>query len=337
MNTVRIALIGYGNVGRAFARMLERRRDHIRGVYDVEPVITAIATGRHGGVVDPEGIDVSSLGDDRFDKGLDADAIIASGAYDVMVELTPINIMTGQPATDHIRTALGMGKHVITANKGPVAWAYHELRDMADEQGVAFLHEACVMDGAPVFNMARETLMGCRIVEVKGILNATTNFILSHMERGMSFEDALEEGRRQGFVEADPSMDLDGWDAAAKLTALMNVLMDARITPLDIRRTGIGGITREDLDAAAAEGKRIKLLCHGWFDEDGNPVGVVEPTLVDAGDIACLMDSTMSYVTVNTDLTGEMTMIEHAFEPEIDHTAYGVLSDFLRILTTYYE
>ena len=331
MDRTRIALIGYGNVGKAFARMLERRREYIIEQFGTYPVITAICTGTRGGLIRPDGIDVPGLKDEWFVKELDAFNVIGSGEYDIMIELTRINIMTGQPATDHIRNALKLGKHVITANKGPVAWHYRELRDLAKEKGVMFMHEATVMDGAPVYNLVKETLMGCKITEIKGILNATTNFVLTEMEKGISYEDAIEEGRRQGFVEADPSMDLDGWDASAKLTALMNVLMDVEITPLDIRRTGIGNITKKDIDDAAAQGKKIKLLCHGWMEEDG-PVGVVEPTLVDRNDMAAIMDATMSYVTINTDLTGEMTMVEHAFEPEIDHTAYGVLSDLLRIL-----
>jgi homoserine dehydrogenase len=192
-----------------------------------------------------------------FDKSVDALSIIRGGQYDVMVELTPINIMTGQPATDHVRRALDLGKHVITANKGPVAWHYRELRDLAKEKGVLFLHEATVMDGTPVYNLAKETLMGCEITEVSGIFNATTNFILTEMEKGVSFDDAVEEGRRQGFVEADASMDIDGWDAAAKLTALMNVLMDVEITPDQIRRTGIGGVTKEDIDAGEQLGGKF--------------------------------------------------------------------------------
>lgn len=332
MEKIRIALIGYGNVGQAFARMLERKKEFIEERFGKTPVISAIVTGRRGGLICPDGVDTSSITDDMFNKSLDALSVIKTGEYDIMAELTPINIMTGQPATDHIRCALELGKHVITANKGPIAWHYRELRDLAQAKGVQFCHEATVMDGAPVYNLVKENLMGCKITEVKGILNATTNFILTEMEKGVSYEDAIEEGRRQGFVEADPSMDLDGWDASAKLTALMNVLMDVEITPMDIRRTGIGGITKEQIDSAAAEGKKIKLLCHGWMEE-GRPIGVVEPTLVDENDMAAIMDATMSYVTINTDLTGEMTMVEHAFEPEIDHTAYGVLSDFLRILT----
>ena len=332
MEKIRIVLIGYGNVGQAFVRMLERKKEYIEERFGKTPVISAIVTGRRGGLICPEGVDTSSITDDMFNKSLDALSVIKTGEYDIMAELTPINIMTGQPATDHIRCALELGKHVITANKGPIAWHYRELRDLAQAKGVQFCHEATVMDGAPVYNLVKENLMGCKITEVKGILNATTNFILTEMEKGVSYEDAIEEGRRQGFVEADPSMDLDGWDASAKLTALMNVLMDVEITPMDIRRTGIGGITKEQIDSAAAEGKKIKLLCHGWMEE-GRPIGVVEPTLVDENDMAAIMDATMSYVTINTDLTGEMTMVEHAFEPEIDHTAYGVLSDFLRILT----
>ncbi len=331
MNKFRIALIGYGNVGKAFAAMLTRKKDYIEETFDLTPVITSICTRSRGGLICPEGIDPAKLTDEMFDEALDAMAVIKAGEYDVMAELTPINIMTGQPATDHIRTALLLKKHVITANKGPIAWAYRQLRDLAKEQGVQLRYEATVMDGTPVYNLTRETLMGCRITEVSGIFNATTNFILTRMERGVSFDDAVEEGRRQGFVEADPSMDMDGWDAAAKLTALMNVLMDVEITPDQIRRTGIGGITKADIDEAARQGKRIKLICRGRM-VDGVPVGTVEPTLVDRESLPAIMDATSSYVTIDTDLMGATTVIEEPFEPEIDHTAYGVLSDLLRIL-----
>ena len=332
MDKIRLALIGYGNVGQAFAEMLLRKEEYIKETFQTEPVITAICTRRRGGALNPDGIDTRNLTDDMFDKSVDALSVIRGGQYDVMVELTPINIMTGQPATDHVREAISLGKHVITANKGPVAWAYRELRDLAQKQGVCFCHEATVMDGVPVYNLAKETLMGCQITEISGILNATTNFILTMMENGYGFDEAVAEGRRQGFVEADASMDIDGWDAAAKLTALMNVLMNVHITPMDIDRTGIGDVTKADIDAAAKQGKRIKLLCHGRM-EDGVPVGTVKPTLVDSNELAATMDATASYVTITTDLMGGVTVIEEPFEPEIDHTAYGVLSDLLRILT----
>lgn len=335
MRTIRIALIGYGNVGRAFAEMLLRKEEYIADEFDAKAVITAICTATRGGCIRPDGIDTRTLTDGMFNRELDTFAVIGSGEYDVMIELTPINIMTGQPATDHIRRALELGKHVITANKGPIAWHYRELRDLAKARGVGFCHEATVMDGTPVYNLTKEALKGCRITEVSGIFNATTNFILTEMEKGVSFEDAVEEGRRQGFVEADASMDIDGWDAAAKLTALMNVLMDVEITPLEIDRTGIGDVTKADIDEAKAQGKRIKLLCRGTV-EKGRPVGIVAPTLVDEHTLPAIMDATSSYVTIDTDLMGATTVIEELFEPEIDHTAYGVLSDLLRILTDYY-
>ena len=331
MDIIRIALIGYGNVGKAFTAMLEKRTDYIANQYDTEIVITAICTGRRGGILRPEGMDLAALTDDMFDKSTDAMKIIRSGEYDIMIELTPLNIMTGQPATDHIRTALLLGKHAITANKGPIAWAYRELQDLAQQEGVQFRHEATVMDGTPVYNFTFDTLPGCQITGVRGIFNATTNFILTQMEKGFSFEDAVNEGRRQGFVEIDPSMDIEGWDAAAKLTALMNVLMDVKITPLEIDRTGIAEITRSDLDAANAQGKRIRLLCCGRI-ENGVPVGTVKPTLVDQDSLPGIMDATASYVTITTDLMGDVTVIEDPYEPEIDQTAYGVLSDLLRIL-----
>ncbi len=333
MKTCKLALIGCGNVGKGFIDMLARRQEYIREKYDTEVLITAVCTRRLGGCADPAGIDMKSAGTGGFDRLMGAMEIIDHADYDVCVELTPLNIRTGQPAIDHIRHALLRGKHVITANKGPIAWAYRELADLAEEQGVLFLHEATLMDGVPVYNLAKETLMGCEITAVSGIFNATTNFVLSEMEAGRTFEEAIESGREQGFVEADPSMDIDGWDDAAKLTALMNVVMDARITPKDIDCTGIGDLSAEEIIAAAEEDKHYKLLCRGVRDmETGAVTGVVAPELVDSFSIYSKMEGTTSCVTFTTDLMGDVTMVEHPYEPEIDHTAYGVLSDLLRLL-----
>lgn len=331
MKTVKMALIGYGNVGQGFARMLKRREDYIKDTYDCEVKITAICTRSKGALIDPNGIDTDNINDADFNKEMTSMQVIDEADYDLMAELTPINIKTGQPAIDHIRHALSRGKYVTTANKGPIAWAYRELRDLAKENNVALFYEPTVMDGIPVYDFARETLKGCKITEIKGILNATTNFVLEKMANGVSFEDAVKDGQRQGFVEADPSMDLEGWDAAAKLTALMNVVMDAHITPDQIKRQGISHITKKDIDEAKADHKKIKLLCHGWI-ENGQPVGTVSPQLVDEGSLIASIDGTMSSVTMNTDLMGEVSVIEHAYEPEIDHTAYGVLVDLFFIL-----
>ncbi|MGC2873153.1 homoserine dehydrogenase [Ihubacter sp. mB4P-1] len=332
MKKIKLAMIGYGNVGKAFGKMLKTRKQYIAETYDIEPVITAICTRRKGALLDSDGIDTDLLEDRVFDKNVSSMEVIEQADYDVMIELTPINIMTGQPAISHVRSALERKKHVITANKGTIAWAYRELKNLAAENHVIFCHEATVMDGVPVFNLAKETLKACKITEVKGILNATTNYVLDQMEKGVSYEDAIKEGQRRGFVEADPSMDLEGWDAAAKLTALMNVLMDVKITPPDIKRTGISEITKEQLLEAAKHGQKIKLVCHGWL-KDGKPVGTVQPQAVNGDDLLASINGTAAAVTVNTDLMGEVSIIEHVYEPEIDQTAYGVLSDLLRILT----
>ena len=333
MKTCKLALIGCGNVGKGFIDMLARRKDYIREKYDTEVLITAVCTRRLGGYTDPDGFDLETVGPDRFDRLMGSMEIIDNADYDIMVELTPLNIKTGQPAIDHVRHALARGKHVITANKGPIAWSFRDLADYAKEQGAIFLYEATLMDGVPVYNLVRETLQGCVITAVSGIFNATTNFVLSEMEAGRTFEEAIASGREQGFVEADPSMDIDGWDPAAKLTALMNVVMDAGICPKDIDCTGIGDLSAEDIIAAAEEGKHYKLLCRGKLDpETGKVSGVVAPELVDDSSIYSKMEGTCSCVTFTTDLMGDVTMVEHPYEPEIDHTAYGVLSDLLRIL-----
>ena len=331
MNTVKLALIGYGNVGKAFAEMLERRREDIEKQYGKRIIISAISTRRRGSLIKPDGIAAAAMKDEDFLEGIDSFSVVNEADYDILVELTPVNIMTGQPATDHIRQALSRGKHVITANKGPVAWFCQELKELAEKNHVCFFHEAAVMDGSPVFNLYRENLKLCKITEVKGILNATTNYILAEMENGVTFEDAVAEGQKRGFVEADPSMDLEGWDAAAKLTALMNILMGVKITPKEIERTGIGHITEADLKAAKEKGNRIKLICRGKI-ADGKPVGKVGPELVSSENLFAAINGTAAMVTLTTDLMGEVSIIEHVYQPEIDQTAYGVLIDLLNIL-----
>ena len=337
MKTIRLALLGFGNAGEAFARLLMEKQEELTSTLDTRVLVSAIATHRKGTLLaeGPEGLNLAELLQEleetgRFsrDEGKTALQVAEEADYDILVELTPLDIFSGEPAISHIKAGLNRGKHVITANKGPVAWAYRELKDLAARKGVDFLCETTVMDGTPVFNLVRETLPFCRVTEISGILNTTTNFILEEMEAGQSFEEALEEGRRRGFVEADPSADLEGWDAAAKVTALMNVLMDAGITPLQIDRKGIGGITAEMLKEAAARGKSIKLLCRGWM-EDGIPYGKVGPEEVDRKSLMAVIDGTSSVVSIQTDLMGKLSVLEH--NPEIEQTAFGIFTDLIAI------
>lgn len=340
MKTLKVAMLGFGNAGSAAAEMLRDKHEEIKAKYDCDVKVTAIVTGRRGSIVDPEGIDLEKVctagasGEFPKDiKGLgnvDAMTVVNEADYDVVCEMTPLNIFTGEPAISHIKGAFARGKHVITANKGPIAWAFDELEKLAKESGSMFFYETVVMDGTPVFNLTEHTLKMCKVTEVSGILNSTTNYILEELAKGRDYDSIMESGRRLGFVEADPAMDIEGYDAAAKVTALLNVLMKAGITPDMVDRTGIENITAEDIKAAAARGKVIKLLCSGSLDEEGKVKAFVKPVEVEMNDMLASIDSTTSVVSITTDLMGKVSVIEHA--PGIVQTAYGVFGDIIRVV-----
>ena len=340
MENLKLALLGFGNAGQAFCRLLLEKQDKIRDTYKTDVTVTAIATASKGNIYDPEGIDLEAALEDVSTEGrfserhrltqLSTMELARQADYDVLVEMTPLNIFTGQPAADHIKTAFLRKKHAITANKGPVAWFFRELAEMAREAGVCFFYETTVMDGTPVFNLVENTLKMAKVTEVSGILNSTTNFILEELALGADYDDIMERGRNLGFIEADPAMDIEGYDAAAKITALLNVLMDARITPDQVKRKGIEDITVNDIKDAASRGKVIKLLCRGVRKDDGSVEATVGPAEVSKDDILAGINSTTSIVSITTDLMKKVSIIEH--EPEIEQTAYGVFGDLLRVL-----
>lgn len=340
MRELKVAMLGFGNAGRAFAELLLDKKEAIGKEYCCDVKVVAIATGSRGSLVNEAGIDLSKACKDMETLSrFDADGIDCSGMgsmeiadtvnYDVLIELTPLAIFSGQPAIDHIKSAFHRGKHVITANKGPIAWAFQELNELARARGVRFYYETTVMDGTPVFNLVDETLRLCRVTEVTGILNSTTNFILEELAKGKDYDTVILEGKKRGFVEADPSMDVEGWDAAAKITALLNVLMGAGITPDQIDRKGIGDITIEQLRDAEARGKVIKLLCRGTI-ENGKVVGRVAPVEIDKNSLSAAITGTSSVVSITTDLMGTVSVVEH--DPEIGQTGYGILSDLIRVI-----
>lgn len=340
MKQCKILLLGYGVAGKAFARILQQTKEKIQADKGIKPVVVGITTGSRGSLYCAEGIDLAEATrqleeEGRFDPAgpcfTTADSMTAAAQwdYDVLMELTPLNIFTGEPATTHIKTALNRGKHAVSANKGPLAWHYKELRDMAKEKGCCFFFETTVMAGTPTFDMADHCLQYCTIDKIHGILNATTNFILKEMGKGVPYDEIMKAGREQGFLEADPSMDTEGWDAAAKLTVLMNVLMDAGVTPDKIDRTGITGVTMEDIEAAKSRGKVIKLLCKGEKAADGTITASVKPTEIPADDVFAGEDL-VAVVSLNTDLMGKLTMIQYGLETT--QTGYGVFIDLCRVL-----
>ncbi|MGN0702000.1 MAG: hypothetical protein ACI4KL_02345 [Lentihominibacter sp.] len=339
MKQLKLALMGFGNVGQAFGEMLLDKHEEIEEKYGRDVIVTVIATASKGNIYCREGIDLRKVLEDvketgGFDAGmvteLDHSTLISEADYDCLMELSPLNIETGQPATDHLMGAMNRGKHGITANKGPVARYFRELRDMAEENGVGFFYETVVMDGTPVFNLVEHTLKMAKVTEVTGILNSTTNFILEELEKGCKMDDIMARGRAMGFIEADPAMDIEGYDAAGKITALLNVLMDAGITPDQVERMGIEDITVEDIADAKARGNVIKLLCRGTRDEKGNVIATVRPEEIPRTHMLASVNSTTSVVSITTDLMKTVSIVEH--EPEIMQTAYGVFSDMLRVI-----
>ena len=340
-----LAYAGFGNVARALARLLERKRGVLEDQYDITFAVTGIATGRHGFAANPDGLDVErALGSVESGGSIDplstaqvedTLAVIRASGADVLFENTPVNNLTGQPAIDHARAALDLGMHVCTANKGTVVHGYRELTALAKAKGRRFLFEATVLGGAPVFSVFREALPAAELASFQGILNSTTNIILSRMERGETFDQAVAFCQSIGVAEADPANDVDGWDAAIKVAALVTVLMDIPLKPQEVDRTGIRGITPEMIAQARAEGRRYKLVCEA--SRDGGAVTArVAPQLVSPSSPLFGMQDSTSGVTFRTDVLGDYSIIESEREGLVAGpipTAYGLLADFINAVT----
>lgn len=336
---IRIALVGFGNVGRRFV-------EHLRGPYvpalqaaGARVRVTGIATARHGLAIDARGIDLGlalrlvakgrSLETlHRGPRAGDVRAFIGRVPADVLVEVTTLDPRSGQPATGHVRQALGRGMHVITANKGPVAFALRPLKALAARKKRLFLHEGTVMDGTPVFNLVERCLRGARVVSFRGTLNSTTNLVLSRMEEGLTRSAAVKEAQALGIAEADPSNDLEGWDAAVKGCALANGLMGASVRPSQVRRRGIAGLTSLDVRRAARAGARVRLVVRG-ARQKGRVRVRVAPERVPFGDPLSGSGPDAALV-LETDLMGEIGVFEHG--ATVDQTAYALLSDLLQVV-----
>lgn len=319
-----LALIGFGHVGKRFSRLLDEQRAPLAADYGLSCSIVATATKRHG----------SEAGGKPCADAFAAIQHLSSSDADlrVVVETTTLDIERGEPAIAHVRAAIAAGCHVVTANKGPVAFAYDRLRAEAAAAGVLFLFEGAVMDGVPVFNMVRETLPCVRITGFEGVVNATTNHILTEMERGAPFAVALAKMQADGIAEADPSLDVDGWDAAAKTAALANVLMGARITPHDVMRKGINEQTGELARAARARGGRIKLVASASRSSDGALSTRVEPRELSGDDLLAGLDGSANALILETDLLERIAICQ--LSGSLTQTAYALLADLVTIART---
>ncbi len=334
---IRIAFLGFGNVGQALARLLLRKQEELLTRYNLAFITTGVATGRHGLAIDAHGIDLAqALSILPTGKSLDSlstrtgiattiDFIHSCGA-DLLFESTPVNYATGQPAVDYLRAALEQGMHAVSANKGPVVHTYQELTDLAQAKGVRYLFESAVMDGAPIFSLFRETLPGISLRGFRGILNSTTNLILSRMETGESFDQAVAYAQSIGIAETDPSGDVDGWDAAVKVAALATVLMDIPLKPQEVDRSGIRGIGPAEISRARQAGMRWKLVCTARR-EGSRVTGRVAPEMVGADSPLYGVSGTSSVVQFETDVLPGLSIVET--NPSTDTTAYGMLADFI--------
>jgi len=333
----KLALLGFGNVGQSLATLLNHKRVELKSKYDLTFSITGIATGKHGAALNPQGLDIDqALNLIHAGNSLDplsvqeppADAFdfIRRSEADVLFEITPVDYESGQPAVDHLKQALDLGMHAITANKGPVVHAYSQLTEIAAAKDRNFFFESTVMDGAPIFSLFRTALPGAQLHAFKGILNSTTNLILTRMEGGEDFDQAVAYAQEIGIAETDPSGDVDGWDAAVKVAALVTVLMGIPLKPNEVDRTGIRGIHSRDIQRAQEQGQRWKLVCSAVRENDGVRATVV-PQMVPPTSPLFQVDGTTSIVQFETDVLGSLSVIET--DPGPHTTAYGLLADFL--------
>lgn len=340
----KIGLIGCGTVGQGLLEILESKREHLRDAYDFEARLVAVIDKLKGSLCVPEGIDIPKLlallaegkplseypvGRKAQIEVLDPLDMIEKCDADIIAELTYTDIKTGEPATSYIRKALRMGKHVVTSNKGPAALHYKDLHELARQNGLQFRIEGTVMSGTPVFHLFESGLAGNGLREVRGILNGTTNFILSKMEQdGMEYAAALSLAQKLGYAEADPTADVEGFDALAKVVILSNVLLGGSIGTGDVARTGISAISRADVLAAKSQGFRYKLIGR-TARVDGKIEASVAPVKLPLSDPLAGVMGAQNALTFDTDLMGKVT-IQGAGAGKIE-TGYSILSDMLAI------
>ncbi len=335
----KLAFIGFGVVGQGLADILHEKRERLKERYDFEFEVVTVSDMKLGSVYDPEGLDLdkvlemidegTSLSEYPEGKtGWDPIKTIKETNADTIIEVTFTDMETGGPALDHVREALKEGKHVVSTNKGPVAQEVKELRNLADENEACYKFEGTVLSGTPALNLAMKNLAGCEIKEVKGIVNGTTNYILSKMEDGMGYEDALQKAQDLGYAEADPTGDVEGVDAQGKTLILSNTVMDADMELEDVDRKGITDLTLKDVEKAKENGERWKLIAHSK-KEDGEVKAKVSPEKLPLDHpLAGVMGPTNA-ITYSTDHLGDVTIIGPGAGKE--ETGYALLVDLLAV------
>lgn len=336
---LRLALLGCGNVGRAFIALAAEKEAELRERHGLVLRFTGGLTRSAGGWLAPDGLPAATLDASGWPRGAppagsapfagDGVAFAARCPADALVELTTLDPLTGEPATSHVRAALAAGRHVVTANKGPIAHSYRALRALAAERGVALRFESTVMDGAPIFDLAEFCLPATRIAGFRGVLNSTSSYVLSQMAAGQTLEAAVEGARALGIAEANPAYDLEGWDAAVKATVLANALMEADLRLGDVARGGLGADAMRAAHAALPAGHTLKQVVRARRTPDGDIAASVQLVALPDADPLAHLAGMETALTLSTDTMGDLTLIEGEGGP--GQTAFGVLADIVAI------
>ena len=336
----KIAFIGFGVVGQGLTEILIEKKQMLKKRYDFDFSIVAISDIMKGSVYDENGLNMNEILDlvkkgkkiDEYPqgvKGMDSIETIKETNANVIVEVTYTDVKTGEPALTHIKTALEHKKHVISTNKGPVVKEANKLLELAEQHKVHYGFEGVVLAGTPALNLAQYTLAGNRISGFKGILNGTTNYILTQMEKGMSYDKALKKAQDLGYAEADPTGDVEGLDALGKVVILSNVVLGKNISWEDVKRKGITDISIEDIKKAKDEGKRWKLIGKAEIKKDGSFVSEVSPEKLPLDDpLAGVMEATNA-LTYFTDELGPVTIVGPGAGKR--ETGFSLLIDLLNI------
>lgn len=348
ISTHKLALIGFGVVGQALAEIIAAKQTQFEAQYNLNLQIVAVSAMTKGpefrpiGLYHPHGLNPAQLLETiRTTGGFDAypdtpglvrnwDSLqtIRQSNADTVVEVSFTDLVTGQPAIDHCRAAFAGGKNVVMSNKGPVALAYRELASLARENRVKWFFESTVMSGTPALRMPQSALAGCAISGIRGILNGTTNYILTQMEAGNSYEAALKEAQALGYAEADPTADVEGYDALGKVLIMANTVMNAPLTKAQTTCQGISRLTQADIERARAAGCRWKLI--GWAQKEGEIVSAgVKPEMLPLTDPLAGVMGVTNAITFQTDLLGAVTLIGPGAGGK--ETVAGLLADIITI------
>ncbi|MEM3587098.1 MAG: homoserine dehydrogenase [Candidatus Jordarchaeaceae archaeon] len=322
-----MALVGFGNVGKAVSRVMLEKKEFFRKI-GFEPTVVAIFEKR-GSWIDERGLDlqeVLSKGEaaSSWSEGVNAKDLIPELDCELIVEMTITNIENGEPGLTHFREALNSGKDVVTSNKGPLVVAFSELMDLAEKRGRMILYEATVGGAIPIFYAVREALSINEVVSITGILNGTSNYILSKMtEEKVSFSAALREAQEKGYAEADPTYDIEGIDAASKLVILANGILKINKKLKDVKIQGITKITPEMIELAMEDGYLVKHI--GYVDR--NKIEVMPRLIPKSSPLA--VGGTLNVISLETDVAKDITFIGRGAGPR--ETSSAILGDILYI------